>query len=71
MAEARQHISEVCYTSVLSNLVLLANRFISDILIKVPHLRIFLLFKNLIFSYFLMPCYEEKLENMIQLQTKS
>lgn len=71
MAEARQHISEACHTSVLSNWVLLTNLIIFDILIKVPHLRIFFLFKTLIFNYFLMPHCEEKLENIIQLQTKS
>lgn len=42
MAEARQHISEVCHTSALSNLGLLAILIIFYILIQVPHLRIFL-----------------------------
>lgn len=70
MAEARQHISELCHTSVLSNLGLLAILIIFDILIQVPDLRIFL-FKNLVLNYVLMPHYEEELENIIQLQNKS
>jgi len=71
MAEAKQCIAEVCHTSVLSNLILLANLIIFDIFIKVPHLRMFLLFKKTHILLFLMPHYEEKLENLIQVQTKS
>lgn len=52
MAEAGQHISEECHTSVLSNLGLFANLLIVAFLIIVLLLRIFLLYKNSILNYF-------------------